>query len=168
MNVQDLPRRINANDELVVCFDVSKEKLDGYAIHSRTGTLDREITVTSIMPSESSRSANVSWPTRDRGEIVAAVRRALPELKKKLPVRRVVLFGSFANGRATAYSDVDLLVVYDGPSREDAFATVKKTVPVRGLEPHVYASQEAEAREDLLKRMTRGGVVIFDRDAQRS
>lgn len=120
------------------------------------------------MPSESSRSANVSWPTRDRGEIVASVRRALPELKKKLPVRRVVLFGSFANGRATAYSDVDLLVVYDGPTREDAFATVKKTVPVRGLEPHVYASQEAEAREDLLKRMTRGGVVIFDRDAQRS
>jgi len=46
MNVQDLPRRINANDELVVCFDVSKKKLDGYAIHSRTGASDREITVT--------------------------------------------------------------------------------------------------------------------------
>ena len=46
MNVQDLPRRINANDELVVCFDVSKEKLDGYAIHSRMGASDREITVT--------------------------------------------------------------------------------------------------------------------------
>jgi transposase len=46
MNVQDLPRRINANDELVVCFDVSKEKLDGYAIHPRTGAPDREITVT--------------------------------------------------------------------------------------------------------------------------
>jgi transposase len=46
MNVQDLPRRINANDELVVCFDVNKEKLDGYAIHSRMGASDREITVT--------------------------------------------------------------------------------------------------------------------------
>ena len=118
------------------------------------------------MPSESSRSANVSWPTRDRGGIVASVRRALPELKEKLPVRRVVLFGSFAKGRATAYSDVDLLVVYDGPSREGAFATVKSTVPVRGLEPHIYTAEEAKAREDLLRRMTRDGVVIFDRDAK--
>lgn len=89
-------------------------------------------------------------------------------MKEKLPVCRAFLFGSFAKSRATANSDVDLLVVYDGPSREDAFATVKKTIPVRELEPHVYASQEAEAREDLLKRMTRGGVVNFDRDAQHS
>lgn len=46
MKIQDLPRRINANDELVVCFDVSKEKLDGYAIHTRREASDREITVT--------------------------------------------------------------------------------------------------------------------------
>lgn len=46
MKIQDLPRTINADDQLVVCFDVSKEKLDGYAIHTRTGALDREITVT--------------------------------------------------------------------------------------------------------------------------
>lgn len=60
---------------------------------------------------------------RDRGDIVASIQAALPELKEKLPVRRVVLFGSFAKGRATAHSDVDLLVVYEGPPREDAFAT---------------------------------------------
>ena len=120
------------------------------------------------MPSESSRSANVSWPTRDRGDIIASIQRALPELKEKLPVRRVVLFGSFAKGRATAHSDVDLLVVYDGPAREDAFATVKKMIPVRGLEPHVYTAAEAAAREDLLRRMVRDGVVIFNRDEQRS
>ena len=45
MNVQDLPRKINAADQLVVCFDVSKEQLDGYAIHVRRGAVDREITV---------------------------------------------------------------------------------------------------------------------------
>ena len=85
-----------------------------------------------------------------------------------MPIRRVVLFGSFAKGRATAYSDVDLLVVYDGSAREDAFATVKKMIPVRGLEPHVYTAAEAAAREDLLRRMMRDGVVIFNRDEQRS
>jgi transposase len=45
MNVQDLPRKINAADQLVVCFDVSKDHLDGYAIHVRRGAVDREITV---------------------------------------------------------------------------------------------------------------------------
>jgi transposase len=45
MNVQDFPRKINAADQLVVCFDVSKDHLDGYAIHVRRGAVDREITV---------------------------------------------------------------------------------------------------------------------------
>jgi hypothetical protein len=118
------------------------------------------------MPSESSRSAKISWPTRDRDDIIASIQAALPELKENLPVRRVVLFGSFAKGRATAHSDVDLLVVYEGPPREDAFATVKKTIPVRGLEPHVYTLDDADARDQLLGRMTRGGIVLFDRDKQ--
>jgi hypothetical protein len=73
-----------------------------------------------------------------------------------------VLFGSYAAGRATVASDVDLLVVYDGPPREDAFATIKKTIPVRGLEPHAYTTKEAGAQATLLDRMTRTGVLIFD------
>jgi predicted nucleotidyltransferase len=61
-------------------------------------------------------------------DLVASIRRAVPELKEKLPIRRVVvLFGSFAKGRAAAYGAVDLIVVCDGPSRRDAPATVGKT-----------------------------------------
>lgn len=90
------------------------------------------------MPSASSHSARISWPTRDRDDLVASIRDALPALQDELPVRRVVLFGSHATGRATVASDVDLFVVYEGPARDDAFATMKKSIPVRGLEPHVY------------------------------
>jgi len=74
------------------------------------------------------------------------------------------LFGSHATGRATVASDVDLLVVYEGPPREEAFATVKKAIPVRGLEPHVYTTKEAAVQEDLLTRMTQEGIVIFEED----
>ena len=116
------------------------------------------------MPSGSSRSASVSWPTRDRNDLVASIRNALPALRDALPVRRVVLFGSHATGRATVASDVDLLVVYEGPPREEAFATVKKTIPVRGLEPHVYTTKEAAVQEDLLTRMTQEGIVVFEGD----
>ena len=116
------------------------------------------------MPSGSSRSASVSWPTRDRNDLVASIRNALPALRDALPVRRVVLFGSHATGRATVASDVDLLVAYEGPPREEAFATVKKTILVRGLEPHVYTTKEAAVQEDLLTRMTQEGIVVFEED----
>jgi len=45
-------------------------------------------------------------------------------------------------GNFTAFSDVDLLVVYDDPIREDAYKTVKKTIRLKGLEPHVYFLSE--------------------------
>ena len=117
------------------------------------------------MPNTSSRSANVSWPTRTREDILASIRAALPGLREALPVVRVVLFGSYTTDRATVASDVDLLVVYEGASREDAFATIKKAIPVRGLEPHAYTVEEAAKQQDLLARMTRDGIVVWERDA---
>ncbi len=45
MKVQDLPRKINAHEELVVCFDVGKDALEGYALHLRQGAPDRQITL---------------------------------------------------------------------------------------------------------------------------
>lgn len=45
MNIQELPRRINAHEELVVCFDVGKDALEGYALHLREGAPDRQITL---------------------------------------------------------------------------------------------------------------------------
>lgn len=116
------------------------------------------------MPNKSSRSATISWPTRTREDILASIRAALSRLRDELPVVRVVLFGSYTSDRATVASDVDLLVVYEDPPREDAFATVKKTIPVRGLEPHVYTTEVAAKQQDLLARMTRDGIVIWDRD----
>lgn len=45
MKVQELPRKINAHEELVVCFDVGKDALEGYALHLRKGAPDRQITL---------------------------------------------------------------------------------------------------------------------------
>ena len=82
-------------------------------------------------------------------------------LSRDLPVKRAVLFGSWASGRATAYSDIDILVVYEGPARDDAYRVVRHHISVRGLEPHVYAEAEAEAVGQMLERMTRGGVSLL-------
>jgi predicted nucleotidyltransferase len=96
-----------------------------------------------------------------REQFVTRLRAALPGLTRKLPLRRVVLFGSWATGRATAFSDIDLLVVYPGPPRDDAYALVRRVVDLRGLEPHVYSESEADALKSTLDQMTRSGIVLL-------
>lgn len=120
------------------------------------------------MPKRSSTSVRVSYPRFDRETLTGRLRERLPLLAERLPLVRVVLFGSWASGRHTAASDVDLLVIYRGETREDAFRIVKSTLAVPGLEPHVYTLREAEAARDRLDRMASGGVVLFpEEDAAR-
>jgi len=117
------------------------------------------------MPRRSSPSVRVFFPRFDREALVGALRERTPALAARLPLVRVVLFGSWAVSRHTAASDVDLLVVYRGDTRDDAFGIVKTTLAIPGLEPHAYSEREAELMRDRLARMTAGGVVIFPADA---
>jgi len=93
--------------------------------------------------------------------LVEALRARLPALARALPLTRVVLFGSYARGRHTAASDVDLLVVYADPPRADAYAVVRKALGLPRLEPHVYSEAEYRAVQATVDRMTRGGVTLL-------
>jgi predicted nucleotidyltransferase len=112
----------------------------------------------------SSGSVRVYSPAYSREALVAYLRERVGELARRLALRRVVLFGSWAKGRATARSDVDLLVVYAGPTQADAYRIVWETLRIRGLEPHVLSEEEAEALWPTLERMIRGGVDLLDGD----
>jgi uncharacterized protein len=113
------------------------------------------------MPRALSNSVRVIYPPFNRNELVERLQRGVTALSQELPVKRSVLFGSWAADRATAFSDIDLLVVYEGPSREDAFGVVRRHIPIKGLEPHVYTEDEALAVGETLARMTRGGVDLL-------
>jgi predicted nucleotidyltransferase len=87
---------------------------------------------------------------------------SLPKLKEHLDLKLVVLFGSYATGRFTAASDVDLLVVYEGPERDDVYALCKKTLGVPRLEPHVYSAGLFAEMKESIKPMIQKGVVLID------
>ena len=72
-----------------------------------------------------------------------------------------MLFGSWAKGRETAFSDIDLMVIYASSHREDAYMLVRKHIDLRGLEPHVFSEEEANNLKENIDRMTREAIVLF-------
>ncbi|MGH7324203.1 MAG: nucleotidyltransferase domain-containing protein [Candidatus Rokuibacteriota bacterium] len=104
----------------------------------------------------------IFYPAFDRGELVRTLQAGLDRLGSKLPLVRVVLFGSCARGTHTVASDVDLLVVYRGQPRPDAYGVVKRALGVPRLEPHLYTEAEYTAARVTVDRMTRDGITLVE------
>jgi len=113
------------------------------------------------MPRKSSASVKVFYPDFSREELIEKLKARMPELAKKLPLKRVFLFGSWAKGNHTVASDIDLLIVYSGRKREDAFAVAKTTIAIPGVEPHVYSEKESIKMKPVIERMLEGSINIF-------
>ena len=113
------------------------------------------------MRKPSSSSVKVFSPEYTQEEVLQLLRSSMPQLLQRLPVRWVVLFGSYARGNYTAFSDIDVLVIYSGEVREDAFALVKKGMPLRGLEPHVLSEEEFRAVLPVWRRMLQHSVTVW-------
>jgi predicted nucleotidyltransferase len=51
----------------------------------------------------------------EREDVLAALRAALPELRRRWPIRSLAVFGSVARQEAGPASDLDVLVEFEGP-----------------------------------------------------
>ncbi|OGF52648.1 MAG: hypothetical protein A2Z21_05050 [Candidatus Fraserbacteria bacterium RBG_16_55_9] len=109
----------------------------------------------------SSSSVQVFYPRLARAEVIRILSERLKGLQEELPLVRVVLFGSYARGNYTVGSDIDLLIVYRGEERVDAYALAKKLLDLPRLEPHIYAEAEDALREEVLRAMTKDGIVLL-------
>ncbi len=113
------------------------------------------------MRKESSSSVQIFYPKFDKKELIQKLKKKIEDLANELPLSLVVLFGSYAQGNYTVASDVDLLIIYRGKERKDAFATVKKTLDIPLLEPHVHSEDEYKRLRSVIARMIAKGVVLF-------
>ena len=113
------------------------------------------------MQRKSSDSVRVFYPKFDREKLVQNIRKRIEDLDQKLPLLLVVLFGSYAKGSYTVASDIDLLVIYIGKERKDAYSVIKRTLGVPRLEPHVYSNSEYEKMKKTINKMTKNGIVLF-------
>lgn len=113
---------------------------------------------------ESYGSVKVFWPDFTQKELIERLRGFMPALRIALPVQRAVLFGSWATGRATVASDIDLMVIHEDPPRDDAYRRVREAVDIMGLEPHVYSKSQAAGLAKTLEAMTRDGVELLEQE----
>jgi len=96
------------------------------------------------MRERSSSSVRVYFPKYSRNEVAKLIRERLQTLQGKLPLQLVILFGSYAKGRYTASSDIDLLVTYEDPKRGDAYSQVWDAIRMPQLQLHLYTASEYE------------------------
>ena len=113
------------------------------------------------MPTGSSSSVRIFYPKFDQAYLLRVLHERLKILQRELQLLRVVLFGSYAKGNFTVGSDVDLLIVYKGEERADAYAVVKKSLDIPHLEPHLYSEEEYKKMEGMISKMSDGGIIIL-------
>ncbi len=90
---------------------------------------------------------------------------------RKYKPQKIVLFGSYARGRPTEDSDIDLFIVKETDARMvDRFVEVKRLIYDPQLRipvsPLVYTPQELEERlnmgDDFVKEIMSEGMVLYE------
>src|SRR5437868_997141 len=71
----------------------------------------------------------------ERDAVLAALRVALPELRRRFPIRSLGVFGSFARGDIAAESDVDVLVEFERPVGLSSFVALEDALRVAAGRP---------------------------------
>lgn len=83
-----------------------------------------------------------------REEILEDLKKFVKELKEKLPVQEVFLYGSFATGNIHEGSDIDLIIV--GDFKEKFVERIGRILEMTDLpiEPLVYTPKEFQAMQE--------------------
>lgn len=98
------------------------------------------------------------------------IRAIAKHIAEKFDPEQIILFGSHAYGKPTAWSDVDLLVIMDTPNGElETSLEIRKTLPLLtfGLDIVVRSRAVIERRKKLgdwfLIDITEQGKILYER-----
>jgi len=106
----------------------------------------------------------------EREHYITALERDLESLVEQLSqmteVQRVILFGSFSQGRRDLFTDLDLLVIMDSPLDFVArgVALARRLTASVALDLVVYTPQEIERMRDrpFLRHALATGKVLYE------
>ncbi|HEW94300.1 nucleotidyltransferase domain-containing protein [Candidatus Geothermarchaeota archaeon] len=115
------------------------------------------------MRRRSSNSVKIFYPRYDRDYIIETLKRKFKELGKKYNIKLAILFGSYATGKFTASSDIDILVVHDSKKR-NLYRRLRIELNLMGIELHIYKINEYRRLKGRINKMIKGGVLLYSSD----
>ncbi|UCE08347.1 MAG: nucleotidyltransferase domain-containing protein [bacterium] len=101
-------------------------------------------------------------------EITALVFRYIENLKGRLRIEKVILFGSYVEGRANEHSDIDLAIISPDVNDHNLIACLQlltRAIPRHiDIEPLAFSTHEYDSASpvELLGDIKRRGKVIYD------
>ena len=102
-------------------------------------------------------------------DIDARLKKISKRLKKEYHAQKVILFGSYATGKATKDSDVDLFIIASTKERFfERMATVKRLIrDLRNgfpVSPIILTPEEVEKREKVgdqfIREILKSGIIL--------
>jgi predicted nucleotidyltransferase len=99
----------------------------------------------------------------------AAIDDVVRQIAEKFKPNKIILFGSYAYGKPTPLSDVDLLIVMDSPLKEsDLSKTIRRSIAYHfGLDLVVKTSKSLASRIEMgdffLMEILKKGKVLYER-----
>lgn len=116
------------------------------------------------MQRKSSSSVRVYSPEMNRDKLLLILKRKIRRLSEKLKIRIAILFGSYAFNRHTPASDVDLFIVIEDGSKEEAYREIFERLKVPALQLHLYTLREYEkmkaSNSSFIKEVEKGIPLI--------
>jgi len=105
-------------------------------------------------------------------EIRRLILRIVDRIKREYEPEKIILYGSYAYGKPTEDSDIDLFIVKETDKRRvDRFVEVSRLIYERGrrvsISPLVYTPKELEERlslgDDFVEEVLTKGEVLYAR-----
>lgn len=103
------------------------------------------------------------------------IKNIVERIKNKIRPEKIILFGSYAQGKPTLDSDLDFLVIKESKLRRD-----QRDIEIRKylkdiifpMDIFVYTKQEVDKFKDLsgsfIKKILETGKVLYDRRSEKS
>ena len=91
------------------------------------------------------------------------IKKTIAPLVKDHPVRRVILFGSYARGDATEKSDVDLIIDSGGAIDSwEFFGLIGDIAKKMHIDVDIFELDEIKKPSGIFDSITNEGVVIYE------
>ena len=100
--------------------------------------------------------------------ILPQIRTLARHIAREVSPRRIILFGSHASGHAGPDSDVDLLVITDGPAGDDASLNLRRKIDYSFPLDLIVCdakrlAQRVKAGDFFLRDAVEGGEVLYEK-----